>query len=499
MKKSKWPLWVGISAAVLVISIVSAIIYFGGWFSTKSGSGTLIKGEAKDLSIKVTEPVDETISTTTAPTSSATPVPANDSKIINLWSYTDELPMAAEKFMSTHPDFEYEFCTTLVATDSGGYQSAIDNALAAGGINAPDIYAVELGFVYKYVNGEALWYAGKYEDLGIDVNQAVIDSAINPYQVSVGTRAYDDSIVGLGYMSCSSCLFYRASIAEEVFGTSDPAEINKILGGGTGSLDDFWAASEKLSKAGYKTIASTDDLWMMYNASSPDGWIKDDKLYISPERESFLDAAKDAYDKDIITSEMQWTADWFDSFSANPDKQVFCLLGPKWFLDYTLMPNSSGFCMHDNADSEGDWRVCNAPIDFSWSGSWVIPSIYATNADDEKKAAIAEFLYWLTLDDTTEGYQYYLFSDYEYPNAPASTNILNQVECTEEFVGGQDVFEYFAIANDAQVYNNISPYDEIIDMYWLDAVRQYANGDLTRDQAIEVFKENVEYATGISS
>ena len=92
------------------------------------------------------------------------------SKVINVWSFTDEVPKMIEKYKEMHPDFDYEIKTTIIATTDGAYQPALDQALAAGGSDAPDIYCAEAAFVLKYTQGDASRYAAPYEDLGIDAD-----------------------------------------------------------------------------------------------------------------------------------------------------------------------------------------------------------------------------------------------------------------------------------------------------------------------------------------
>ena len=91
--------------------------------------------------------------------------------VLNLWAFTDEVPKMVDKFLANNPDFaeKYEVKTTIIATTDGAYQPALDQALAGGGSDAPDMYCAEAAFVMKYTQGDAAHYAAPYEDLGIDV------------------------------------------------------------------------------------------------------------------------------------------------------------------------------------------------------------------------------------------------------------------------------------------------------------------------------------------
>ena len=89
------------------------------------------------------------------------------------------------------PDFGYTINATIIATTDGLYQPALDQALAAGGKDAPDMYCAESAFVLKYTQGDMASYAAPYADLGIDVAAAVPAADIAQYTVDIGTRPSD--------------------------------------------------------------------------------------------------------------------------------------------------------------------------------------------------------------------------------------------------------------------------------------------------------------------
>ena len=97
---------------------------------------------------------------------------------------------------------------TIIATTDGAYQPALDQALAAGGADAPDIYCAEAAFVLKYTQGEAASYAASYADLGIDIDSKLSESEIAQYSVDIGTNP-DGNVVGLGYQATGGCFIYR--------------------------------------------------------------------------------------------------------------------------------------------------------------------------------------------------------------------------------------------------------------------------------------------------
>ena len=59
-------------------------------------------------------------------------------KVINVWSFTDEVPLMLERYKVLHPEFAYEIKSTIIATTDGAYQPALDQALMGNAANAPD-------------------------------------------------------------------------------------------------------------------------------------------------------------------------------------------------------------------------------------------------------------------------------------------------------------------------------------------------------------------------
>ena len=61
-----------------------------------------------------------------------------------------------------------------------------------------------------------------------------------------------------------------------------------------------------------------------------------------------------------------------------------------------------------------------------------------------------------------------------------------------DFLKGQNMFDAFVPANQYANGKNLTQYDETINNYWRDQVRQYTAGAKTREQAIKDFKTQVK-------
>ncbi len=408
--------------------------------------------------------------------------------VINLWSFTDEIPGMVDKFLEANPDFGYTVNTTIIATTDGAYQPALDAALAAGGADAPDMYAAEAAFILKYSQGDAYQYAAPYKDLGIDVDAALKEADIAQYTVDIGTNP-DGDLVALGYQATGGAFIYRRSIAKDVFGTDDPAEIEKIIGSGSQNWDKFFEAAETLKGKGYAIISGDGDLWHAVENSSDQGWIVDGKLTIDPKREAFLDLSKKLKDNGYHNDTQDWTEAWFADMKDEGPKGVFGFFGPAWLINYTLAPNCGGEAVGEG--TYGDWAVCAPPVGFFWGGTWVL-----ANKDSSKKEAVGKIIEWITLNATEDGLQYKwangtLNGEGGTKDCVASGTVMSMSDGSLDFLGGQNMFDAFVPANQYANGKNLTQYDETINSYWRDAVRQYTSGEKDRDAAIADFKTNV--------
>lgn len=419
-----------------------------------------------------------------------------EKEVINLWSFTDEVPKMVDKYLELNPDFaaQYEIKTTIIPTTEQAYQPALDKALQGGGKDAPDLFCAEAAFVLKYTQGDMSSYAAPYKDLGIDIDAKIDEAKIAPYSVEIGSNSSSD-VVALGYQATGGAFIYRRSLAKDTFGTDDPATVSEKIGGGSGSWDKFFEAAEELKGKGYAIISGDGDLWHAVENSSDKGWIVDGKLHIDEKRENFLDLSKQLKDNDYHNDTTDWEEPWKADMRDEGTKKVFGYFGPAWLINYTIAENSGSFDENKNLvegqGTYGDWAVCDSPVGFFWGGTWLL-----ANKDSSKKEAVGKIIEWITLDSSETGLQYMwangtLNGEGGTKDTVASNTVMGKSDGSLDFLGGQNMFDVFVPANDYANGKNLTQYDETINSWWRDQVRQYTSGSKTKDQAIKDFKQMV--------
>ena len=412
---------------------------------------------------------------------SDSPKSASGKEVINVWSFTDEVPKMIEKYLEMNPDFaaKYEIKTTIIATTDGAYQPALDQALSAGGADAPDLFTAESAFVLKYSQGDASQFAASYKDMGIDVNAKIKAADIAGYTVDIGTNPKGD-VVALGYQATGGAFIYRRSIALDVWGTDDPATITKTIGPG---WDKFFDAAADLKAKGYGIVSGDGDPWHAVENSSDKPWVVDGKLVIDPKREAFLDLSKQLKDNDYHNDTEDWQDAWFADMKDAGAKKIFGYFGPAWMINYVIAGNSG--------DTFGDWAVCESPVGFFWGGTWVFGAQSST-----KKEAVGKIIEWITLDTSEQGLQYMwangtLNGEGGTKDTVASGTVMGISNGELEFLGGQNMFDIFIPANQFANGKNLTQYDETINRFWRDQVRAYTSGSKSREDALKDFKQMV--------
>ena len=450
------------------------------------------EGDNKPSGVTPTDPTGE-VDPGADPTTEATTTEkrtmtfgTGDQKI-NLWSFTDEIPKMVGQYVKQNPKYgeTYTIECTIIATDGGAYQTALDNALVAGGDMAPDMYAAEAAFILKYSQGDMAKFAASYKDLGIDTDAKIKEAQIADYTIQVGSR--DGELVALGYQATGCAMIYNAEVAKDTFGTDDPKKIEEIVGAGSGKWDKFFEAAAKLKEKGYAAVSGGGDIWNACEKSADTAWIVDGQLNVDPKRDAYFDIAKSLKDNGWSNDTTAWTEAWYADMKGEGAQKVFAFFGPAWLINYVMIGNCGGTAAGEG--TYGDWRVCAPPVGFFWGGTWVLG-----NKDTDNKEAVATIIEWITLDTSETGLQYLWANDKMGNGAKdtvASATVMAKSDGSLDFCGGQNVFPAFIDGNKYASAKAMTQYDETINSYFTDAANQYAQGELDRDAAMDAFKTNV--------
>lgn len=398
------------------------------------------------------------------------------SKSLVVWSFTDELSKMIDApgygYKAAHQDITVEY--SLTPTDQ--FPNKLDPVLASGN-GCPDVFALENAFVRKYIE------EGPDLLLPLDDVYAEIKDKMADYPMQIGS--YNGHVYGMAWQVCPGAVFYRRSLAKEFLGTDDPVEVQKAMA----DLSKFLELAETIKTKSNGTVdivSSTGDLFMPYKGARKDPWVVNGKLVIDPAMDQFMEMSKLMHDNHYDARVGQWSEGWFagmkDALTDETGKnvKVFCYFLPTWGLHYTLKPNAG--------DTAGDWAMCAGPANYFWGGTWIA----AYKGTKNPNAAKEMIKYLVSNDNFCENYA--KETGDTLGNYHTQEAIKN--DFSESFLGGQNHFAAFCEMAKGVDGKLVQGTDQAIEALWNEAVAAYANGEKSKDQALNDFKAQVSTQLG---
>jgi multiple sugar transport system substrate-binding protein len=398
----------------------------------------------------------------------ASSVFAEGSKLV-VWSFTDELQKMIGYYQKDNPGVQIEF--VLVPNDV--YQSKLKPVLQSGQ-GAPDVFALEAGYVKGYVS------SGWMGDVG-----SIPAPDTMQYTKDVVTDA-NGKVRALSWQATPGAYFYRRSLAKKYLGTDDPAKVQAMIS----DLGKFVATAEKLKKesAGKCVIVSSGgDLFQVFKSGRKDPWVKNGVFVLDPVMEKLLDIEKTFHEKGYDADQGQWGEGWFAGMKGaladakgNP-VEVFGYLLPTWGLHYVLKTNAKS--ADGKLDTTGDWAMAQGPIPYFWGGTWVT---YYTKT--KQKAEALKLIAYLTTNE-----KFLTTWAKETGDLVSNLKVVDAIKATykEPFLGGQNHYAAFADMTKTINAKILSGSDQEIESIFQEQMAAYRNGEKDKKTAIADLKEAV--------
>ena len=364
----------------------------------------------------------------------------DEGKVINIYSWNDEF---RERLEAVYPEVEETSKDGTVTTlkdgteihwiinpnQDGVYQQKLDEALLkqadASADDKIDIFLSETDYVFKYTDKDAD-VAMPLKDLGIDPDKDLADQ----YDFTRTTASDSDGVQrGSTWQCCPGLLVYRCDIAQDVFGTDDPAAVGEKVK----DWDTLKATAEELKAKGYYTFASYADTFRLYGNSISESWVQpgDTTVKVDPQIMNWIDNSKEWLDAGYLnpTVKGQWNDDWNKAMSSQSN--VFAFLLPAWGIDFVLNPNWDG--------DAGAWAVTNPPQEYNWGGSYIHAATGTDNPEHAKDIILA-----MTADKDNLLKISKDYSDFTNTKSGMQEAATDDANFSSEFLGGQNAFQYFA-------------------------------------------------------
>ena len=245
-----------------------------------------------------------------APSSGIESAPA-DGAVLNIWCWNDEFQ---SRFNDYYPEVkavaEDKSTTTLNdgtivkwtinPNENNNYQNKLDEALLAQDSAAADdkidIFLIEADYALKYVDSDYTL------DVRGDIGLTDADlSGQYPYTQDIATAG--GKLKGVTWQATPGLFAYRRSIAKDVLGTDDPAQVQEALS----DWDKFNAVAEQAAAKGYKMLSGYDDSYRTFsnNVSAP--WVTGTTVTVDENLMKWVEQTKTYTDNGYNNKSSLWS------------------------------------------------------------------------------------------------------------------------------------------------------------------------------------------------
>lgn len=405
---------------------------------------------------------------------------SDEGKVLNIYAWNEEFKSRItdhypgyEEVDATHGKIgDVDVVWTITPNNDNAYQNNLDQQLLkqadADAKDKIDIFLVEADYALKYSDTD---YTMAVSDLGI-----TDDELANQYDYT--KKILEDSngvLKGVSWQSTPGVLIYNREIAKDMWGSDDPAEVQKHVS----DWDTFYATGSELAAKGYKLTATVNDSYRVYSNNVSSKWVEDGKLNIDPQFKAWADAEKASYDAGQTTTGDLWSDEWSAGFY--PDGKVFAYFGPAWLINFSMGQDDEKSIAH-----AGGWGATEGPQAFYWGGTWICA---ATGTDNP--TLVADIMRKMTTDETI--LKDIVSKDSDCVN---NKNVLSSLASDDSFgfsvLGGQNPFGLFTENVEKIDLSNLSAYDQGCNESFQKIMKDYFSGQYaTYDEAIEAFKKDV--------
>lgn len=458
-------------STLLAVSMVAGMVTGCGSSADQTAAST---DTATTTSATATE-----VAATTETTATVAETPTDEGKVLNVYCWNDEFQRRVkahypgyEEVDATHGKIgDVEVVWNITPNADNAYQNNLDEALvnqeSASADDKVDLFLIEADYALKYVDSE---YTMPVADLGItDADTA------DQYQYTKDIVTDSNGVLkGLSWQGCPGVMFYSREIAKEVFGTDDPAEVQKKVC----DWDTYRETADELKAAGYQIASSANDSYRVYSNNVTSKWVVDGKINIDDNIMKWVEVSKDLVDAGEVGTHDMWSDDWSKGFY--PEGKVFGYFGPAWLVNFSMAADQEG-----SVGNQGGWAATEGPQGFFWGGTWICAATGTDNA-----ATIKDIMLKLTCDE--EIMKNIVVEDDDFVNnKPAMNAMAQDSSYSSKVLGGQNPLAMYCAGVEKLDLSNLSAYDQGCNEEFQRAMKNYFEGNATLDEAKDLFYKAV--------
>jgi hypothetical protein len=390
---------------------------------------------------------------------------APEGKVFNIYAWNEEFKGFFEKYYTVPEGVTVNW--VIVPSDNGAYQDALDAALInqadAKDDDKIDLFLAEADYILKYVDS----------DFTQDIQALGVNDFSNAYKYTVQAATDANGVVkGVSFQCCPSALIYRRSIAKDVLGTDDPAEVQAALD----SWEKFEAVAAEAKAKGYYMTASFAETYRAFSNNCTSPWVdENNELQFDDQILAWI-AQTELFVKNGYTLADSGIWDQPKNDQMFADGKTMCFFGPAWYFN---------FCMGNAQDPEkgcsGDWAICEGPAAHFWGGTWLMAP-----AGTDNPTLVADIMNTFINDE--EVCTALVANEAQFSNNQAvNAKFAADPEYGSAFLGGQNDVAVFSAMTDNIVWENHTIYDQIMNEGLQNKLQEYFQGLVDKDTALNNF------------
>lgn len=402
------------------------------------------------------EPVDPVVTGSDKP---------EQGKVFNIYAWNEEFKGFFEKYYTVPEGVTVNWI--INPSDGGVYQQKLDEALLAQANAAADdkidMFLAEADYIQKYVDSD---YTMSIDEIGYECVDTMYD-----YTIKAATDTRNGEVKGVSFQCCPAALIYRRSIAKDVLGTDDPAEVQAALSDWT----KFEAVAAEAKAKGYYMTASYAETYRTFSNNCTTAWVDaDNNLVFDEGINTWIAQTKNFVDNGYTLTAGVWDDEKNQQMFATG--KTMCFFGPAWYFNFS-MGNA-----HDATNGcSGDWAICQGPQAYFWGGTWLLAATGSDNAD-----MLADIFTAFTADE--EVCTNLIKNEAQFTNNSKVNEIVaNDATYGSEFLGGQNDVAVFVGLADGIKWENHTQYDQLLNEGLQGQLKDYFTGTVDLDTAMNNF------------
>ena len=386
---------------------------------------------------------------------------AAEGKVFNIYAWNEEFKGFFEKYYTVPEGVTVNWIIT--PSDGGAYQQKLDEALLnqanAAADEKVDLFLAEADYILKYTNSD---YTQDIKPLGVT-------DFSNTYNYTVQAASDANGVVkGVSFQCCPAALIYRRSIAKDVLGTDDPAEVQAKL--------DTWEKFENVAadakEKGYYMTASFAATYRVFSNNSTSPWVDaEGNLAFDAQIQAWMDQTE----KFIENGYTLTSGIWEDETTAQmfADGKTMCYFGPAWYYNFSM-----GNAQDPEKGCYGDWAIVQGPQAHFWGGTWLLAP---TGSDNP--TMLADVMDTFINDE--EVCSNLVEKEMQFSNNQAvNAKFAEDPEYGNAFLGGQnDTAVFVELAKNIK-FENQTIYDQLLNEGLQTAMQEYYRGSVDEQTAL---------------